>query len=406
MALETSFRMPWLNTEPPTAALARGAAVGAQIGAARRQAAALRQDAEQFVQLQAVRERELAIREQEEKERVQTASRQFAAQQAYQAAVTRDLSALEQQGNLTDEEALKVAAKHYLRYGATMGPGFGGALGGIMRQTPQAQAPVQVPEGMVPDSITVGPRGPSTTYKTKEEPFSPEARQITDPVTGKPITVIRTGPNAWREPRGEGEEISFTNDKGESFTIKRGGKSSGAAGQMPAATVTRANESLLGARSANAIGRELIPLLTPMTIGPGGLAKRVVVTKGLANLLPSLKAGAEIDVQSLATAYRADVQRALRVDQMAEAERKEINAALPQDKAIFESPQSATRSIQNFNRMVASRARLAAQQAGLAIPPDLMTPTELRDAVRAGKLDRATAEQLALESPFAEEMNR
>lgn len=63
---------------------------------------------------------------------VQMASRQFAAQQAYQAAVSRDLAALEEQGNLTDEEAVKVAARHYLHYGAIMGPGFGGSLGGMI----------------------------------------------------------------------------------------------------------------------------------------------------------------------------------------------------------------------------------------------------------------------------------
>lgn len=36
------------------------------------------------------------------------------------------------------------------------------------------------------------------------EDVTPEIRQVTDPTTGKPVSLIRTGPNSWREARGGG----------------------------------------------------------------------------------------------------------------------------------------------------------------------------------------------------------
>lgn len=296
---------------------------------------------------------------------------------------------------------------------------------------PMAKSPMlAITQNLVPVAAKYG--GPEAAMSVMKDAFamqqrggvSPQIQTLTDPSTGRKVTMAQVGPNSWSIIQPEKENVplspfgklqsdlrsaiqrgdtesaqqlrakidSEASSKGMSIRTNPDGTveilQGGAQGEkLPSSAVGEAEKVANSASSFINTGKELIALAKAPNVGVIGNIKRIS-TRIVGQIAGEdmIQAGEEFDFAQAATFFRGAATRILKSDsQITEDERKSIIAALPSG-GWLEAPTTVKRQAESAIRKVAESARRQINRAGVKMPTELMTPDEIAKGYNDGTL--------------------
>jgi hypothetical protein len=196
---------------------------------------------------------------------------------------------------------------------------------------------------------------------------NPEAVSVTDPNTGKPITVLKTGPNSAKE-------------------VSTG---------LTTATKTKLEQQGIEGDRAVRAARRLAPLINENTTGIRGAFSRAVQEAGLAQLAPWLKIGEATEAASVSREFQAALVRELRSDSnIAEKEVGRILSGLPDVTDWSQSAQQAKVKLASKLEGVGQTSRANAPKLGNPITPRWLYPEEIYEMARKGEITSDKADEM------------
>jgi hypothetical protein len=209
----------------------------------------------------------------------------------------------------------------------------------------------------------------------------PEITQLTDPVSGKPVSVLRTGPNSFRELKGEGEEITFQSPDGQTVTLRRGGQAGRGTGDLTTANQTTAQQQLSGSIGAIDTINEMLPKINANTIGPIAAVESVLFDKLAANVpgLERLASKERADLKVMSKELRSHLFKKWRSDgNINKDEVASITRDIPDPNQPIASPQDAIHILERVQLGSARHALILAEK--LQLPPPEAALQVLDDA--------------------------
>ncbi len=246
--------------------------------------------------------------------------------------------------------------------------------------------------------------------------MSPEAKTVTDPVTGKPITMVRTGPNSWSKvaenaldrqqqiitERQQDKLVDWVREKGPQYmhllqrdpatgrlTVPDDVRDQVAkVAGLTTATKAGLEQTEIGSENLVDIGRKLLPLINDDTVGVKGELTRAANRFGLTMIMPSLDNPDVAEADSMGRQFTSRVIRTLRSDSnINEREVRSLETAA--DAIHWTTPRDAKRRVSVFLRDAADVARRAAAKQGKPAAPVFQSYDDIRKEVVAGRLTPA-----------------
>lgn len=253
----------------------------------------------------------------------------------------------------------------------------------------------------------------------RQNAMQPEVKTVTDEATGDQVSMIRTGPNSWSrvpESAAKRQEQAFENqNRGKvlAFALKNAPElvefddrgqpkpmteenyriAAQRAG-LTGATKTREEQKQTTGSTVFNIGKRLAPLLTQENTGVRGMARRAFDSiKG--QLGDDVKISNASETVSVAKQFQSAMIKSMMSDSnIAEAERKKIESAMPAPDAWFKSAQDARISLASALELMGTTSRAGAESLGKPIRSEWLTPVEIRDKLASKEISMEQAREL------------
>ena len=147
--------------------------------------------------------------------------------------------------------------------------------------------------------------------------------------------------------------------------------------KVPTAITTEAMKGGIQAMEAGALIDKVFPMISPRTVGVGGLAGRLVDSGPLADVFPGLFSQERVEARQLLGALSTKLVQAFKSDsQINKDERAQLIALTPQLRATQSAAEARVQLVQ-MRALYGEGKRKWLDAASIAAPPELWTPAEI-----------------------------
>lgn len=251
---------------------------------------------------------------------------------------------------------------------------------------------VTLPSGRVIEGV-------KTSRNSFTPVIAPTIQSITDPNTGRDISVLNTGTSSGRVvPQDIGArqqtawalknapELMKLDDQGRAYLPPESFNEAARRSGLGQDFRSQMTEQIHAANKTFEIGRRILPLLTPENVGARGVFARKVQEAGLGQLFPEMKTGSASELLSLVTNFRSSIVKAIKSDgNIAEPERESILEGVPTPEKFLSSVQDSKVKLATQLEIAGITSRAAANAKGVPITPFWLKPNEIKQLVDSGQ---------------------
>lgn len=262
--------------------------------------------------------------------------------------------------------------------------------------------------------VSIVKTGPKSSRPLTNTPdFTPEIISVSNPVTGEQVPILKKGPRSAQpiaQDAGKRQEhmamlnwalknapdlMKIDESTGQAFLPPENFTEASKRASLTTSTKGKNEQQMQDTESVFYFGKKLLPLLTSENVGVRGAISRNLIENGAGMLFPWMKIGEATETLSVAKEFNAALIKTLRSDgNIAEAERKSIEGALPSAEQLLKSPQAAKIQLATQLERAGTLSRVSAQRLGKPVAPFFMTWDELRKLVADGKISFEESKRL------------